>query len=227
MVWKRFAIMRHADLRPADRRFTVEAFMAVSSRKRPASKPASKGGPKSPPQPRKKITERYTVGWREWVGLPDLGVSHIKAKLDTGAKTSALHAFDIEVFKKRGADWVRFVIHPAQHDDTLIVRCEAPVVDQRIVINSGGHREERYVISTPVVLGAETWPIELTLTNRDEMGFRMLLGRSAMHRRLVVDPARSFRADKAERRRGAGKSKAVADHHPDPVKIPVTDDEEE
>ena len=147
-----------------------------------------------------KISDRRTIGWREWIGLPDLGVSHIKAKLDTGAKTSALHAFEIEPFKKRGDDWVRFVIHPAQRDDTLVVPCEAAVVDRRTVVNSGGHREERYVISTTLCLGGESWPIELTLTNRDEMGFRMLLGRSAMHRRLIVDPARSFQANKTERR---------------------------
>lgn len=182
--------------------------------------------PEKPGRNPERRPERRVVGWREWIGLPDLGVSHIKTKLDTGAKTSALHAFEIEPFKKRGIDWVRFVIHPAQRDDTLIIRCEAAVVDRRTVVNSGGHREERYVISTMVTIGGDSWPIELTLTNRDQMGFRMLLGRSAMHRRLIVDPARSFRADKAERNPRKARPKKRPQDEPASAVL-INDDEEE
>jgi hypothetical protein len=156
-----------------------------------ARKPSSKTG-KAPSRVRTKRPAAHVVGWREWVGLPDLGVSHIKAKLDTGARTSALHAFEVEPFRKDAEDWVRFVIHPAQRDASLAVTCEARLIDQRTVTNSGGHREKRYVISTTLKLGPDSWPIELTLTNRDEMGFRM----RAMHRRLMIDPARSFLADR-------------------------------
>ena len=149
---------------------------------------------------KQKPYQKRVIGWREWVGLPELGVSHIKAKADTGAKTSALHAFDLKPFRRRGEDWVRFNIHPAQRDETLSVPCEARVVDLRLVMTSGGHREKRYVIETKLQAGGEDWPIELTLTNRDQMGFRMLVGRSAMHRRLVVDPSKSFLLERQTRK---------------------------
>jgi len=133
-----------------------------------------------------------TVGWREWCSLPDLGLPQIKAKVDTGAKTSCLHAFSVEPFVKDEKPWVRFGMHPNQHNTKIEIFCEAEVTDQRDVTDSGGHAEKRYVILTEVILGDRQWPIEVTLTNRDSMRFRMLLGRTAMENRITVNPSASF-----------------------------------
>ncbi len=146
-------------------------------------------------QPTKKIkpTPRYPlIGWREWVALPALAIPHIKAKVDTGARTSALHAVDLEPFSEAGQDKICFKINPYQHTDDDIITCVANVVDRRLVTDSGGHEEERYVIETPITIGAETWSIEITLTERDNMLFRMLLGRRALRKRFIINPARSF-----------------------------------
>lgn len=132
------------------------------------------------------------VGWREWVSLPELGIDAIKAKLDTGAKTSALHAWDLEFYEIDGLPWVRFCTYPFERDDDTVVRCAAPLADCRWVTNPGGKRERRCVITTMLGISGVSWGIELTLTNRDEMGFRMLVGREAMRGRLIVDPGRSF-----------------------------------
>ena len=132
------------------------------------------------------------IGWREWVWLPDLDVGRIKAKIDTGARTSVLHADRITPFTKDGVAHVRFFVHPLQRLKKVEHTCVAAVVDHRTVTDSGGKVELRYVIRTSVKLGARRWPIELTLTNRDQMGFRILIGREALRRRYLVDTCRSF-----------------------------------
>lgn len=132
------------------------------------------------------------VGWREWVALPELGVPAIKAKIDTGARTSALHVAELETFETRGRLQVRFTLHPLRRRPRLAIACETEVIDERVVSDSGGHREKRLVIHTPLRLGAQEWPIEITLTSRENMLFRMLLGRSALVGRLTVDPQRSY-----------------------------------
>ena len=133
-----------------------------------------------------------TIGWREWILLPDLGLPKIKAKIDTGARTSCLHAFSVEPFLKDEKEWVRFGIHPHQDDSETEVYCEAEVFDKRMVTDSGGHKEERYVITTELAIAEQRWPIEITLTNRDTMLFRMLLGRTSMENKIIVNPAGSF-----------------------------------
>ena len=119
------------------------------------------------------------VGWREWLALPELGINKVKAKVDTGARTSAIHAFDIEYCNQSGQLMVHFKVHPKQRDTRFVVKATAPVLDRRHIRNSGGTVQYRPVIGTYAVMGNQQWPIELTLTNRDVMGFRMLLGRGS------------------------------------------------
>ncbi len=147
-----------------------------------------------PRKVRKVRAKRQPVvaGWREWASLPDLGVSFLKVKLDTGARTSALHAWDIQPFERAGDEWIRFILHPVQRNQAVSIVCEARLVGHRTVRSTSGKTENRYVISTTLLLGGQERTIDVTLTNRDQMGFRMLLGRTAMRRWIVVDPARSF-----------------------------------
>jgi hypothetical protein len=157
---------------------------------------------------------RLVVGWREWVALPKLGIAAIKPKIDTGARSSSLHAFNVETFERGGATWVRFDVHPLQRDDKTIVRAEARVLEFRHIRSSSGHQSLRPVIRTDLALGGRRWAVELTLAARDEMGFRMLLGREAMRGRFVVDPARSFLVGKAAVRRRTPRKKTTKRKRP-------------
>jgi hypothetical protein len=144
----------------------------------------------------RKAESKFLLGWREWVTLPELGVPRLKCKVDTGARTSSLHAFYLEDFEENGRRRVRFGLHPVQGSNDEVIDCIADVIDEREVCDSGGHREMRLVIVTPITIGPWTWPVELTLTNRDTMLFRMLLGRSAINGRFLVNPHSSFQANK-------------------------------
>ncbi|MFT4519099.1 MAG: hypothetical protein ACI9JM_001490 [Halioglobus sp.] len=147
------------------------------------------------------ISNRQVLGWREWISFPELGISQIKAKIDTGARTSCLHAFYVEPFERDGQQWVYFDIHPIQGDTNEVLRCEAPVLDQRIVRDSGGHEEMRYVIQTIVSIGGNPLKAEVTLSDRDGMKFRVLLGRTAIRGNYLVDSSRSYLCGKRTRLR--------------------------
>ena len=145
------------------------------------------------------------IGWREWVGLPDFGIEDIKVKVDTGARSSSLHAFDLQEFEREGSKWVRFQVHPVQRKTDRTVSVEAKVLEFRSVRSSSGKASMRPVIVTNVRLLGITWPVELTLASRDEMGFRMLLGRTGFRRRFLVDAGRSYCGGKPKRGKKVGK----------------------
>lgn len=139
------------------------------------------------------------IGWREWVGLPDFGIQTIKAKVDTGARSSSLHASDLQEFERDGVAWVRFNVHPVQRKNTTTIQLEAPVLEYRSVRSSSGRASRRPVVVTNVTLLGVTWPVELTLASRDKMGFRMLLGREAFRRRFLVDAGKSYAGGRPKR----------------------------
>ena len=141
------------------------------------------------------------IGWREWVGLPDLGIKKLKAKVDTGARSSSLHAFDLVDFVRDGENWVRFKIHPVQRKSEKVIEAEAKILEYRSVRSSSGSAAMRPVIITNVELLGLSWPVEMTLADRNEMGFRMLLGREAFRKRFVVDAGGSYYGGKPKRKK--------------------------
>ena len=176
--------------------------------------------------PSAKRSEPITVGWREWVRLPDWGVAHLKAKVDTGARTSSLHAFGPEWFDRDGSPWVRFEIHPWQRSTDGSVIAEAAVIATRDVKSSTGTVEHRPVVQATLVLAGRPVSAEVTLTRRDEMGFRMLVGREALRHRFVVDPAVSYiggRPAKSVRRRNRGDATAPPTAPPTTTPTPAAD----
>lgn len=137
-------------------------------------------------------SQPFIIGWREWVSFPELNIPRIKAKIDTGARTSALHAFQVDVFQENNKNKVRFSLHPRQKSTKKIVTCIADLIDTRLVTDSGGHQEWRHVIQTDMLLGKMRWPIEITLTSREDMRFRFLLGRNALRHHYWIDPSASY-----------------------------------
>ncbi len=141
------------------------------------------------------VRHRYdipVIGWREWLAVPTLGIDRIKAKIDSGARTSSIHAFGVRTFAERGVPHVAFEVHPEQRRRRGAVDCIAEIRDERMVKSSTGHQQRRIVIQVEVAMAGVVWPIEVTLADRDRMGFRMLLGREAVKGRFVIDAGRSF-----------------------------------
>lgn len=137
----------------------------------------------------KKVNDKILIGRAEWCAFPDLKVPAIKAKIDTGAKTSSIHAFDIAMLKIKGKTYVTYNIHPLQGDTRITIKCQSLVIDQRYIMSSNGHKEMRFVILTNLNMADESWPIELTLSDRDPLRFRLLLGREALNHKVIIDPS--------------------------------------
>ncbi|MEQ8852024.1 MULTISPECIES: ATP-dependent zinc protease [Gimesia] len=148
---------------------------------------------------KKQKSDPAVIGWREWISLPDLGIGLIKAKVDTGARSSSLHAYDLHRFERDQEEWIRFKVHPVQRRTHEVVEAEARIFEYRSVRSSSGKATMRPVIVTNIELLGFNWPVELTLANRDEMGFRMLLGREAFRQRFFVDAGKSYYGGKPPR----------------------------
>lgn len=150
---------------------------------------------------KRKTSNLPVIGWREWIGLPDLGIKKIKAKVDTGARSSSLHALNLQKFERDGVQWLRFHVYPVQRKLIDAVEVEAVVLEYRSVRSSSGKTAVRPVIITNVELFDITWPVEMTLASRDEMGFRMLLGREAFRGRFLVDAGNSYYGGQPKRKK--------------------------
>lgn len=157
---------------------------------------------------KKTKSEKHLIGWREWLALPDLGIPGVKAKIDTGARSSALHTHDYEVFQKDGGEFVRFHLHPLVKNDNVELTCEAPLLGYRKVKDSGGHSQTRPFIRTRALVGNIAWDIDISLTNRENMKFRMLLGRAALAKLFAVDPSSGYLLGKSLRKAYSRSSKA-------------------
>lgn len=145
----------------------------------------------------KRSKDKLVIGWREIVALPELGIKEIKAKVDTGARSSSLHAFDLEYSKRGRKEYVTFKVHPLQRNSKKVIKSKAEVLEYRRIKSSNGQISKRPVIVTPITLLDQTWLIELTLANRDEMGFRMLMGRESFRGRMLVDANKSYYGKKS------------------------------
>jgi len=170
-----------------------------------------KRSPKKPPP---------ALGWREWVGLPEHGLEWVKAKVDTGARTSSLHAAGLHTFEVENREWVRFSIYPWQRSTTDAIQIEARVLDRRRVRSSSGTTERRPVVVLPVRMGKKIYDVEFTLTRRDEMGFRMLLGRQALRSRFLIDTSRSYLLGQPPRTKRRANRAPSSETDPEPDRNP-------
>lgn len=187
-LWRPLRNLTDLEVRP-EREAILAAALAVAGTTRPATTPTRA---KRRAKAQRRTRQKAVLGWREWLSLPDLSPSPVKAKIDTGARTSTLHAFGLSQHQRDGAPWVSFEVHPVQRSRLQATAVSYPVKGFRRVRSSSGHSELRPVIRTPVQIGDHNFDIDVTLTSRDEMGFRMLLGRAAVRRRFLVDAGRSF-----------------------------------